>query len=183
MYYREVRSPKPSEIRLIEHASRIAGIAIERDKAQLALTAAFDEIKTSEAQLRQVVDAVPQTIVVLGPDGGVVYANKTVLDYIGFSVDELMKTDFRERVFHPEDLERLRETRRNGFSGRVQWENELRVLGKDGQYRWFLIRYNPIFDEHGQLIRWCAAGADIEDRKRGEEKLREENLALREEID
>src|SRR5215469_16250321 len=59
MYYREVRSPKPSEIRLIEHASRIAGIAIERDQAQVALTASFDEIKTSEAQLRQVVDAVP----------------------------------------------------------------------------------------------------------------------------
>jgi formate hydrogenlyase transcriptional activator len=47
----------------------------------------------------------------------------------------------------------------------------------------FLIRNNPIFDERGDLIRWCAAGTDIEDRKRGEEKLREENLALREEID
>ena len=183
MYYREVRSPKASEIRLIEHASRIAGIAIERDKAQIALTAAFDEIKTSEAQLRQVVDAVPQTIVVLGPDGGVVYANKTVLDYIGFSVDELMKSDFRERVFHLEDLERLRETRRKGFAGKVPWENELRVLRNDGQYRWFLIRYNPLFDESKRVVRWCAAGADIDDRRRGEERLQNENLVLREEID
>ena len=183
MYYREVRSPTPREIQLIDYASRIAGIAIERDRSRAALSLAFDEIKTSEGQLRQTVDAIPHNVVVLGPDGSVVYANHTVHDYIGFSTEELMKTDFRERVFHPEDLERLRETRRNGFSGRVQWENELRVLRKDGQYRWFLIRYNPIFDDHGQLIRWCAAGADIDDRKRGEEKLREENLALREEID
>jgi len=183
MYYREVRSPTPREIQLIDYASRIAGIAIERERSRAALSLAFDEIKTSEGQLRQTVDAIPHNVVVLGPDGSVVYANRTVLDYIGFSTEELMKTDFRERVFHPEDLERLRETRRNGFSGRVQWENELRVLRKDGQYRWFLIRYNPIFDDHGQLIRWCAAGADIDDRKRGEEKLREENLALREEID
>jgi PAS domain S-box-containing protein len=122
-------------------------------------------------------------IVVLGADGNVVYANRTVLDYVGYSADKLMESDFREQVFHTEDLERLRQTRRNGFSGRAQWENELRVRRNDGQYRWFLIRYNPIFDEGGHLIRWCAAGTDIEDRKRDEEKLREENLALREEID
>ena len=54
---------------------------------------------------------------------------------------------------------------------------------KDGEYRWFLISYNPLFDEHGAIVRWCAAGTDIEDRKRSEERLREENLVLREEID
>jgi PAS domain S-box-containing protein len=183
MYFREVRHPKPSEIQLIDYASRIAGVAIERDRSQAALRLAFDEIRTSEGQLRQTVDAIPQMIVVLGADGNVVYANRTVLDYVGYSADKLMESDFREQVFHTEDLERLRETRRNGFSGRVQWENELRVRRSDGQDRWFLIRYNPIFDEGGHLIRWCAAGTDIEDRKRDEEKLREENLALREEID
>jgi PAS domain S-box-containing protein len=183
MYFREVRHPKASEIRLIDYASRIAGIAIERERSQATLRLAFDEIKTSEGELRQTVDAIPQTIVVLGPDGSVVYANRTVHEYVGLSTEELMKSDFRERVFHPEDLDRLREMRRRGFSGSMQWENELRVRGKDGQYRWFLIRYNPIFDKRGQLIRWCAAGTDIENRRRGEEKLREENLALREEID
>jgi formate hydrogenlyase transcriptional activator len=183
MYYREDRTPTSDEIQLIDYASRIAGVAIERDRSQSALRLAFDEIRTSEGQLRQTVDAIPQMIVVLGADGNVVYANRTVLDYVGYSADKLMESDFREQVFHAEDLERLRETRRNGFSGRVQWENEIRVRRNDGQYRWFLIRYNPIFDERGHLVRWCAAGTDIEDRKRGEEKLREENLALREEID
>jgi formate hydrogenlyase transcriptional activator len=38
-------------------------------------------------------------------------------------------------------------------------------------------------DEHGQIIRWYATGIDIEDRKRAEERMRNENLALREEID
>lgn len=101
--------------------------AIERDGSQAALAAAFDEIRTSEVRLRQVVDAVQHNIVVLGPDGGVVYANKTVFDYIGFTVEELMKSAFRKRVFHPKDLERLREIRRRGFGGTVPWENELRV--------------------------------------------------------
>jgi len=183
MYYREVRSPTPREIQLIDYAGRIAGIAIERERSQVALRTAFEEVKKSEGQLRQIVDAIPQTIVVLGPVGNVVYVNRTVLDYTGLSMDEVKETDFRERVFHPEDIERLRETRRNGFSRGVPWENELRVRRKDGQYRWFLIRYSPLFDQQGSLLRWCAAGTDIEDRKRNEERLREENLALREEID
>ena len=41
MYYREVRHPSPGEIQLIDYASRIAGIAVERDRSQSALTLAF----------------------------------------------------------------------------------------------------------------------------------------------
>ncbi len=183
MHYREARRPTPDEIQLIDYASRIAGIAIERNRSQTALRTAFEEIKKAEGQLRQMVDAIPQTIVVLAPDGAVVYVNRTVLGYTGLSEAEVMETDFRPRVFHPEDMERLRENRQNAFSRGLPWENEVRVRRKDGQYRWFLIRYHPIVDEQGRVIRWCAAGTDIEDRKRGEERLREENLALREEID
>ena len=60
---------------------------------------------------------------------------------------------------------------------------EQRALGKDGNYRWFLIRYNPFRNEQGQLIRWYATGTDIDDRVRAEERTRNENLALREQID
>jgi PAS domain S-box-containing protein len=182
MYFHEVRSPKQSEIQLIAYASHVAGIAIERDHSRTALNVAFEEIRKSEGQLRQTVDAIPQTVVVLGADGSVIYVNQTVLDYAGLSREEAMKADFREQAFHPEDLERLREARQKGFIGRVPWENEVRVRAKDGTYRWFLIRYNPLLDASGEVIRWCSAGTDIHDRKRDEEKLREENLALREEI-
>ncbi len=183
MYYREVRYPEPSDIQLIQHASSIAGIAIERERSQLELIKAFEEAKKSERQLQQTVDAIPQTIVVLGSDGSIEYANRTVLDYTGLSAEDLMGPDFRPKVFHPEDMERLREARRLGFSRGLPWENEIRVRGKDGQYRWFLIRYSPLVDDRGHVVRWCAAGTDIDKRKRDEERLREENLALREEID
>jgi formate hydrogenlyase transcriptional activator len=109
--------------------------------------------------------------------------NRSVLELIGLSEFEVMKTDFRTRVFHPEDIKRLREVRRVGFAGKVPWENEVRVRRKDGQYRWFLIRYSPLFDEAGRVIQWCAAGIDIDDRKRDEDRLRRENLALREDLD
>lgn len=54
---------------------------------------------------------------------------------------------------------------------------------KDGQYRWFLIRYKALRDEERRIIRWYSTGIDIHDRKRAEERVRKENLVLREEID
>jgi len=63
------------------------------------------------------------------------------------------------------------------------YELELRLRGADGNYRWFLSRCNPLHDDNGQLMRWYVAATDIDERKRAEEKLQQENLALREEID
>jgi formate hydrogenlyase transcriptional activator len=62
-------------------------------------------------------------------------------------------------------------------------ETEARLLRNDGKYLWFLFRYNPLRDEQGRVVRWYVAGTDIEDRKRAEERLQHENVALREEID
>jgi formate hydrogenlyase transcriptional activator len=64
----------------------------------------------------------------------------------------------------------------------VPFEIEQRARHKDGQYRWFLIRYNPFRDEQGRLVRWYATGTDIDDRKRTEDRVRNENIALREDI-
>ena len=67
--------------------------------------------------------------------------------------------------------------------GATPWEGELRLRRKDGEYRWFLIRSNPLRDEDGTVIRRYATATDIEDRKRAEERVQKENVALREEID
>src|SRR5229473_7615442 len=183
MYNREVRHPSPAEMQLIDYASRIAGIAIERDRSKSALTLAFEKIKKSEAQLRQIVDAIPQGIAVLDPEGTILSVNQWLLDYTGLSLEEAMAPNLRTRVFHPEDVARVQDERRDALSRGLPFENEQRALGKDGKYRWFLIRYNPLRDEHGSIIRWYATGMDIEDCKQAEQRVRNENLALREEID
>src|SRR5438445_13147656 len=95
---------------------------------------------------------------------------------------DVLASDFRPRLFHPEDLERLREERQSALARGLPFEIEQRARRKDGQYRWFLIRYNPFRDEHGQLVRWYATGTDIDDRKRTEDRTRNENDALREAI-
>jgi len=141
------------------------------------------KLREDERELRRITDAIPQTIVVQDPDGTPVYANQAVLDYTGLTMEDVITSDFRARIFHPEDLESLREERRAALARGLPFEIEQRALRKDGQYRWFLIRYNPFRDEQGRLVRWYATGTDIDDRKRSEERTQNENLVLREEID
>jgi len=182
MYNREVRHPSPAEMQLIDYASRIAGIAIERDRSKSALTLAFEKIKKSETELREIVDVIPQSIIVLNPDGKAIYANRVALEYSGLSLDDVRVDDFRARVFHPDDVQRLGEERHQALSGTAPFENEQRALGNDGKYRWFLIRYNPLLDDSRRVTRWYATATDIDDRKRAEDRMRNETVALREEI-
>jgi transcriptional regulator with GAF, ATPase, and Fis domain len=99
------------------------------------------------------------------------------------SAEEVMSHDFHSRLFHAEDAARWHHEGRDALSRALPFENEQRALGKDGKYRWFLIRYNPLLDETGKVIRWYATGTDIDDRKRNEDRTRNENVALREEIE
>jgi transcriptional regulator with GAF, ATPase, and Fis domain len=89
---------------------------------------------------------------------------------------------FRDRVIHPDDVERFRNVRQNGLPKGVPFETEQRILGKSGEYRWFLSRYNPLKDEQGRTLRWYATATDIDDRKKTEQQLQNENVALREEV-
>jgi formate hydrogenlyase transcriptional activator len=135
-----------------------------------------------EREFRRITDAIPQTIVVLDPSGDPLYANQAVLEYTGLTMQEVLSSEFRARMFHPEDVEKVREERQAAYARGMPFEIEQRTRRKDGQYRWFLIRLNPFRDEQGRLVRWYATGTDIDDRKRAEDRTRNENVALREDI-
>ena len=143
---------------------------------------AEEKIRQSEIELRQIMDLGPQQVAVLGPDRSRLYLNKSALDYHGLTLEEWRSCP-PDRLVHPDDLERAEnETQRKFLSG-SPCEFEIRLRRRDGQYRWFLFRCNPLRDEHGRPRRWYTAVTDIEDRKRAEERLQNENVALREEID
>jgi len=147
-----------------------------------ALKQAEEKVREDERALRRITDAIPENIVILDPDGVPLYANRATLDYTGLTMADVARSDFRARVFHPGDLERVRDQRQAALANGVPFEFELRALSRHGQYRWFLTRYKPFHDEHGRLVRWYATGTDIDDRKRAEDRTRNENVALREDI-
>ncbi|MGC1450188.1 MAG: sigma 54-interacting transcriptional regulator [Candidatus Sulfotelmatobacter sp.] len=143
---------------------------------------AEDSIRQSEMELRQIVDFAPQYVGVLGSNRERLYLNQASLEYIGLTLEEWQSGDNRSAV-HPDDWERMISENQTKFLSGLPHEAELRLRRKDGKYRWILFRYNPLRDEQGRIRRWYVAGADIEDRKQAEQRLQNENVALREEID
>ena len=143
----------------------------------------IQKLRQSEQDLRTITDTIRQPIVVLTPDGTTLYANRVALENSGLTADEVKEKGFLAQAFHPDDVERFREERRVGLLEGLPFELEMRSLRKDGQYRWQLLQYNPFKDESGRIVRWYVTATDINDQKKTEERLRNENLVLREEID
>jgi PAS domain S-box-containing protein len=177
-------------VHVVAHAVKDKAGNLEFVGAVMDITerkAAEERIRRQEAELRQILDLAPQQVRVYGPGGERLYANRIALDYYGVSLEEWQQTtglSFRSSLFvHPDDRERAtRDFDANRSSGSA-YESELRLRGADGNYRWFLARHNPLHDDKGQIKRWHVGLTDIDERKRSEERLQRENIALREEID
>lgn len=147
------------------------------------LKRAEEALQSSELNLREITNAIPTIIHVLRPDGSVLYVNQPVLEYTGLTMEETLREDYRARVFHPEDLSRISQERLDALTRPELFENEQRALGKDGKYRWFLARYNPLLDENGKILRWYVASVDIDDRKQAETELQKSEAKHRQVID
>ncbi len=132
---------------------------------------AADEVRRSEAELRQLIDVIPHQVYVFDADWSPLYANQRERDYTGLTVEAEKSKEAFVRTFHPEDLKKLEAMRERAFSDPAPFELEARIWGKDGQYHWFLIRDSPLRDERGRVLRWYGTRTDIDDRKRTQEAL------------
>ncbi len=143
---------------------------------------AEDKIREQETELRQMLDLAPQMICVQGPQQERLYANRQALKYFGVTLGEWRESDYWS-VVHPDDVDGVKAHVDRSSLGGTASELEMRLKAGDGTYRWFMVRYNPLHDNQGRLVRWYSASTDIEDRKKAEDRLQQENVALREEID
>src|SRR5467141_3859821 len=140
-------------------------------------------VNEQEAELRQILDFTPQLIAVYGPNRERLYVNRVGLEYLGLTLEEWRQTPARGAFVHPDDRGQEQEYFDGAVSTGSAYELELRLRKGDGSYRWFLARSNPVRDDQGQIIRWYVACTDIDDRKTAEDRLQQENVALREEVD
>jgi len=143
----------------------------------------IEERRQAELELRQILDFTPQLIAVYGPSRERLYVNRVALDYLGLTLDEWLQTPARSAFLHPDDRGREDDYFDKGLYKQPAFDLELRLRKRDGSYRWFLARYNPVLDSTGDVARWYVSCTNIDDRKRAEERLRQENVALRKEVD
>jgi formate hydrogenlyase transcriptional activator len=142
----------------------------------------IEDRKQAEIELQQILDLAPQIIGVLGPRRERLYANRVALAYYGVTLEEWLQRSFGPEV-HPDDFDRVKTLVDRSVANPAAYELEMRLRRGDGTYRWFLVRYNPLRDAQGQLIRWYLACSDIDDRRRTEDRMRNETIALREDLD
>ena len=135
-------------------------------------------MKISEDKYRVMVDTIPALVWCTLPDGSNEFHNQRWHDYTGLPAGA--ETGWGWKVaYHPEDLERLLNEFQSIVASGAPGEMEARLRRFDGEYRWFLIRAVPFRDETGKIIYWYGSSTDIEDRKRAEEKLRQDERELR----
>jgi PAS domain S-box-containing protein len=144
---------------------------------------AEEKMREQEMELRQILDLTPQLVSVYAPNHARIYANRVMLDYLGLSLEAWRERFIFGDSIHPDDFEGAIGHFDRLVSGGARFELEVRLRKGDGSYHWFLARCNPVSDDKGQIMRWYVACTEIDDRKRAEQRLKEENIALREEID
>jgi PAS domain S-box-containing protein len=143
---------------------------------------AEEAVLASERNLSLAISTMPVLAWIAKPDGSVEFVNERWLNFSGLSASEADGWGWT-KVFHPEDLGRLTEYWLSILATGEPGEVEVRQKRFDGEYRWFLIRANPLRDESGAILRWYGTNTDIQDRKLVEEALRASEISLRQTID
>ncbi|MFO7714160.1 PAS domain S-box protein [Desulfosarcina sp.] len=134
-------------------------------------------LQQSEAQFRQLADAMPQLVWTANPDGQVDYYNQRHEEYDGI---EWMPDGAYQwaPVLHHEDEKPTQkaweEAVRNGETYRI----EHRVRLADGGYHWHLSRAIPVHDTQGRIVKWFGTATDIDKVKQAENELRTINETL-----
>jgi PAS domain S-box-containing protein len=139
---------------------------------------AEEAVKQAEDRIRLIIDTIPTMAWSLNPDGVVDFVNQRWIDYTGLSFEHAIRKP--NGVVHPEDLPRVMEKWRGDIAAGELCEDEMRLRRADGEYHWFLVRTEPLHDEHGNIIKWYGVSTDIGDRKRAEKKLLQSERQLAE---
>jgi PAS domain S-box-containing protein len=137
----------------------------------------YENLQSSEDRLRQVINTIPAQVWSTLPDGSVDFINQRLLESTGLSTDALLGSGWQS-ILHPDDRARYIAQWNAALAAGEPVEIEARVWTAQHDYRWLLVRYVPLRDAHGKIVKWYGTGIDIEDRKRAEEALRKAQADL-----
>src|SRR6201993_585329 len=138
----------------------------------------FPHCDAGAAERQAILDAIPAIAWCKLPDGSNEFVNQRWQDYTGIPADEARGEGWQAAV-HPEDLRKLTEKWAALVASGQSGEFEGRLRRHDGTFRWVLARFEPVRDQMGHIVRWYGTSTDIEALKQAEEKLREDERALR----
>jgi PAS domain S-box-containing protein len=137
------------------------------------------QTRQAEDELRAIIDNAPVFLWSVLPDGHCDFINQPWLTYFNLSLQEAQGAGWAT-LLHPDDAVHPPEIWQKSVSTGIPFETEARYRSPDGEYRWFLIRANPLRDKTGRIVKWHGTNIDIENLKRTERRLRQSEAYLAE---
>jgi len=128
-----------------------------------------------ELYFHTMAEAIPEIIWTANPSGADDYFNQRCFDYTGLTLEQCQGSGWTVAI-HPDDLPLCLEKWGNALRTGDPYAVEYRMRAKDGTYRWFLARGNPIRDATGEIVKWFGTCTDIEDQKQNQQILEEQIL-------
>jgi len=141
-----------------------------------------ERLSESRLYLRLLTETLPQMVWSCRADGDCDYLSPQWVRYTGIPESEQLGFGWLNQL-HSDDRERALNAWTSAVKGSDTYDIEFRIRGADGNYRWFKSRALPLRTEEGAVIKWFGTSTDIEDQKRVEALLRENEERLRAERD
>lgn len=165
-----------------ELEQRVAERTEELEKRAEALQQLNSELARKNQDLDAIVKTAPDIIFSRRADGTRDYVSDRFYEYTGASAESASGLGWLDYV-HSDDREPSLARWAHCVESGENYECEHRLLGRDGQYRWFRARAVPIRDQTNQLIRWYGTCSDIHDSKLVEHAMRESAVELERKVD
>jgi len=135
----------------------------------------FNLARERELYFQTMAEAVPEIIWTADPDGMDDFFNQKCFDYTGMTLEQLRGTGWKDMV-HPDDADSCFSKWQNALLTGDSYDVEYRLRAKNGSYRWFVGRANPIRNAEGKVIKWFGTCTDIEDQKQNQQVLEQQIL-------
>lgn len=128
--------------------------------------------KVLQLELTQIVESLPQLMWTCLVDGSCDHLTHQWTNYTGIPENEQLGYGWLQQV-HPDDRDRVSAGWRTTIETGESFELDFRIRGKEGAYRWFRSRAQPIRDTLGRIIKWYGINTDINDLRQKEAALQE----------
>lgn len=155
---------------LYEENGSISGVmALADDITEQVLSR--KKIEQSEQLFRVLAETLPQLVWQTDEKGISQYASKRWQDYTGVNPKGLEEWI---RVIHPDDVESNNDAWAHSLATGNIYKCDVRLKSGSGEYRWFRVLGEPVYDNEDRIIKWVGAFTDIHAEKSFSEELQKQ---------
>lgn len=169
--HHEARMWKEAELELMKIVADRLWASVQRRRAEEAL-------RRSEQRFRLLAESLPQFVWETLGDGALAFVNQRWIDFSGLDLAATSDHVVRSEIYHPDEREAAAEAWTRARAELTTMQMEARLRRRDGEYRWCLIRAEPVIED-GRIVRWFGTSTDITEMKRTERALRESEQSFR----